>query len=110
MHANPVACADYFQAGKLARSIWAETCATDEKDAILGVQQARNAISASVLLATISLALASAGIPIMFDQAKMQQIEKLAVSLCSRVPGVVQGHDRNCNHTSKLRSTKLTTS
>jgi hypothetical protein len=49
------------------------------------VQQARNAISASVLLATISLALASAGIPIIFDQAKMQQIEKLAVSSCSRL-------------------------
>lgn len=49
------------QAGKLARSVWAEACATDEKDAILGVQQARNAMSACTYLATISVALATAG-------------------------------------------------
>lgn len=49
------------QAGKLARSIWAEACATDEKDAILGVQQARNAMTACTYLATISVALATAG-------------------------------------------------
>ncbi len=49
------------QAGKLARSIWAEACATDEKDAILGVQQARNAMTACTYLATISVAMATAG-------------------------------------------------
>jgi hypothetical protein len=50
-----------LQAGKLARSIWAETCATEEKDAILGVQQARNAMTACTYLATISVAMATAG-------------------------------------------------
>lgn len=50
-----------MQAGKLARSIWAETCATEEKDAILGVQQARNAMTACTYLATISVAMATAG-------------------------------------------------
>jgi len=50
-----------MQAGKLARSIWAEACASDEKDAILGVQQARNAMTACTYLATISVAMATAG-------------------------------------------------
>jgi hypothetical protein len=77
-----------LQAGKLARSIWAETCATDEKDAILGVQQARNAMTACTYLATISVALATAGITIIFDENKMSRIEQLAVS-AAHLPGNV---------------------
>ncbi|WIA30626.1 hypothetical protein OEZ86_000704 [Tetradesmus obliquus] len=71
---------DFFQAGKLARSIWAEACATDEKDAILGVQQARNAMTACTYLATISVALATAGITIIFDDTKIQRIQQLALN------------------------------
>ncbi|KAF8068411.1 hypothetical protein HT031_002100 [Scenedesmus sp. PABB004] len=68
---------DFFTAGKLARSIWAEACATDEKDAILGVQQARNAMTACSYLAIISVALATAGLTIIFDDAKIQRIRQL---------------------------------
>lgn len=60
------------------RSLWAEACATDEKDAILGVQQARNAMTACTYLATISVALATAGLTIIFDDSKIQRIRALA--------------------------------
>eukprot|EP00775_Hariotina_reticulata_P004562 gene4562-4816_t len=69
---------DFFAAGKLARSIWAEACATDEKDAILGVQQARNAMTSCTYLATVSVALATAGITIIFDESKTQRIRQLS--------------------------------
>jgi hypothetical protein len=46
---------------QLGRSIFSETCASDPKDAILAVQQARNAMTASTYLATVSSLLATAG-------------------------------------------------
>jgi len=46
---------------QLGRSIFSETCASDSKDAILAVQQARNAMTASTYLATVSSLLATAG-------------------------------------------------
>jgi hypothetical protein len=73
---------DFFAAGKLARSIWAEACATDEKDAILGVQQARNAMTSCTYLATVSVVLATAGITILFDESKTRRIRQLSVSFC----------------------------
>ena len=38
-------------AGKLARAVWTEACCADEKEGILAVQTARNAISACTFLA-----------------------------------------------------------
>jgi hypothetical protein len=40
-----------------------------------GVQQARNAMTACTYLATISVALATAGITIIFDDNRMQRIQ-----------------------------------
>lgn len=55
--------------GKLARAVWTETCCAEEKEGILAVQTARNAISACTFLAATAgiivspppLLLASAG-------------------------------------------------
>ncbi|GBF89446.1 hypothetical protein Rsub_02018 [Raphidocelis subcapitata] len=70
---------DFFAAGKLGRSIFSETCASDPKEAILAVQQARNAMTASTYLATVSSLLATAGITILLDATKREQIGKLAM-------------------------------
>jgi hypothetical protein len=43
--------------------------------ALQGVQQARNAMTACTYLATISVALATAGITIIFDDTRMQRIQ-----------------------------------
>jgi hypothetical protein len=62
------------------RSIWAETCARDEKEAILGVQQARNAMTACTYMATITAVLATAGITVILDPAKTDRMRELSVS------------------------------
>lgn len=72
---------DYFSAGKVARSIFVEATATDEKEAILAVQQSRNAMTACSYLASISAVLATAGISIVFDDAKINRMRDLSVSV-----------------------------
>lgn len=72
-------CKDFFAAGKLARCIFSASCASDAKDAILAVQQARNAMTASTYLATVSSVLATAGITILLDPSKTQRIQQLAI-------------------------------
>ncbi len=72
-------CAQFFAAGKLARSVWAQATSHQEAEAILAVQTARNAISAATWIAGVAAVLATAGLTIILDQGKTDRIAQLAV-------------------------------
>lgn len=80
---------DYYAWGKLGRAIFSDTCCSDPKEAILAVQQARNAMTASTYLATVSSILATAGITILLEPSKTQRIKDLALRdpILSHFPG-----------------------
>ncbi|KAI8469753.1 MAG: hypothetical protein J3K34DRAFT_422718 [Monoraphidium minutum] len=80
---------DFYAWGKLGRSIFSDTCCADSKDAILAVQQARNAMTASTYLATVSSILATAGITILLEPSKTQRMSDLAMRdpILSNFPG-----------------------
>lgn len=72
---------DFFTAGKAARSVWAEACTAEEKEAIVAVQTLRNALMGCTYMATVSAVLATAGITIMLDPSKTDRIAAIAVGM-----------------------------
>lgn len=80
---------DFFNAGKVARATWAEACCAEEKEGILAVQTARNSMTACSYFAIVSGTLATFGVSILLDEAKMNRIHNLNEKdpICKRLPG-----------------------
>ncbi|KAI8468401.1 MAG: hypothetical protein J3K34DRAFT_522957 [Monoraphidium minutum] len=87
--AAPWGATGFTREGVIGRAIFTEAVAKDPKEAILAVQQARNAMTASTYLATISSVLATAGITILLDPTRTQQMHDLAMRdpILRRYPG-----------------------
>lgn len=68
-----------YGVGVVARVIWVEVCAESNSQAILAVQTARNAMSVGLVLAQVTMVIASAGVAVVLSYQRSQVLENLRV-------------------------------